>query len=322
VTKNIMLTDRFISVVVPCYRDECNIREMVGRLTEAFQGITPNYEIIYVNDASPDNSEAVLAEVAKNNPRVTVVHHSRNFGVMSAFHTGMRQTIGDAVAVMDGDLQDPPEVIGDFVKKWLGGYQVVYGIRASRDESWLRKIGYYWFYKLWAEISEVRMPRDSGEFALMDRKVVDLVLSMPEKERFLRGLRSWVGFAQIGVPYHRPDRFAGKTTQTLWNYFSWAIKATTSFSSFPLRMISVIAVMFSAFLVAFLAVNLALFVMGVRAPRGFMTLLGLLLLIGTMISICNAIMAEYINVIFQEVKARPTSIVSYVLNDHRTGKPL
>ena len=314
-----MLTDKMISVVVPCYRDEGNIRELIHRLTQTLEKITSKYEIIYINDASPDNSEAILVEIASLNPNVTVINHSRNFGLMSVFTTGMRQARGDAVILMDGDLQDPPELISDFVKKWAEGFFVVYGIRISRDESFLRKLGYMLFYNFWARISDIHIPKYSGEFSLMDRKVVDIILSLPERERFIRGLRAWVGFPQTGIEYHRPERFAGNTTQTMRSYFNWAIHATTSFSSFPLRMISFIAVAFSFVLVAFLVYNLVFFIFGGRAFQGFFTQFGLMLLIGTVNLICIAIIAEYLNVIFMEIKNRPTSIIRSILNDHKQG---
>src|SRR3989344_1324498 len=172
-----MLTHKLISAVVVCYGDEGNIRALYDRLSKALSGITSHWEIIYVNDASPDNSEAILQELAAKDPHLTLINQSRNFGAQAAFTAGMIQALGDAVVLMDGDLQDPPELIEEFVKKWLEGYKVVYGIRRKREQSmgrfmqWL----YHLFYVFFSKTAYISIPQDAGEFSLMDRVVVDQV---------------------------------------------------------------------------------------------------------------------------------------------------
>ena len=208
-----MLTKKKISVVPIAYRDEGNIEELYCRLTAVLKKVTPNYEIIYVNDASPDRSKEILERLAKKDDHLIVILHSRNFGAQNAFSTGMKYATGEAVVIMDGDLQDPPELIEKFVKKWLEGYDVAYGSRRKREKS-LGKLWeqiYHLFYVIFSKLSYVKVPQDAGDFSLMDRKVVDAINALSEKDRFIRGLRAWVGYKQIGVDYVRPERFSGTT---------------------------------------------------------------------------------------------------------------
>src|SRR3989344_5739394 len=211
-----MLTKKFISVIPIAFGDEGNIEELYKRLTKVLKKITPRYEIIYVNDASPDNSEHILKKLAKKDKRLTVIVHSRNFGAQNAFSTGMKYARGDAVVIMDGDLQDPPELIEKFVKKWLEGYDVVYGSRKKREKSMGKYLewAYHYFYVIFNKLSYISVPLDAGDFSLMDRKVINHINDLPEKDRFLRGLRAWVGFKQIGIDYIRPERFSGKSTHS------------------------------------------------------------------------------------------------------------
>jgi glycosyltransferase involved in cell wall biosynthesis len=189
-----------ISAIIACYRDEPAIPIMYARLKETFQRIGVAYEIIYVNDCSPDNARAVLAELAARDPGVVVINHARNFGSQNCFTSGMKIATGDAVVCLDGDLQDEPEVIAAFYEKWTEGYDVVYGHRVKRGEGAVRRAAFKLFYRVLHSMSYVNIPVDAGDFALLDRKVVDALNALPEKNRFMRGLRSWVGFRQIGVP--------------------------------------------------------------------------------------------------------------------------
>lgn len=307
-----MLTDRMISVIVPCYRDEHNIREMIRRLKAVFAQITPNWEVVYVNDASPDDSARVLEEVAAEEPNVTVVSFSRNFGVMSVFQAGMDYARGDAVITMDGDLQDPPEVIAQFVERWLEGHLVVYGVRATREERWYRRLGYRLFYRMWRRLADIEIARDVGEFALIDRRVVEVVRALPERDRFLRGLRSWAGFPQVGVAYHRPDRHAGETTQSLISYMGWAMKAVTAFSVKPLRLVSLLTVVMALFMLGVFAANVFFVLFGVDAPHGFFTTLFIILFGTTAQLLALAIISEYLILVVREVKGRPHYIVESV----------
>src|ERR1035441_3272584 len=205
---------RKLSAIIACYRDAQAVPIMHERLTAVFNKLGVDYEIIFVNDNSPDNAREVLAALAARDPRVVVINHSRNFGSQSAFTSGMRIATGDAVILLDGDLQDPPELIESFYQKWLEGYDVVYGERVQREATWFLQIAYKAFYRLFRSASYVPIPLDAGDFSLIARRVVDALNSLPENNRFMRGLRAWVGYRQTGVPYVRPERMFGHTTNS------------------------------------------------------------------------------------------------------------
>lgn len=314
-----MLTQKMLSAVVVCYRDEPSIRALYERLTTTLQAITPDYEIIYVNDASPDNSAEILYELCERDPRLTVVHHSRNFGAQAAFTSGMLQAKGDAVILMDGDLQDPPELITEFMHHWNDGVDVVYGVRRRREKS-LGKINewlYHLFYLIFQRLSYVKAPADAGEFSLLDRRVVDWMNALPERDRLIRGLRAWVGFRQTGIDYVRPERFAGVSTNSFWKNLRWAKKAIFSFSYAPLEWISLLAgctVLLSLVGLLFYFVSFFLYP---DAPRGITTMYVLVLFFASVQLLSLSIIAEYIGRIFEEVKQRPRAIVREVWNDHR-----
>jgi dolichol-phosphate mannosyltransferase len=312
------LTTKRISAVVACYRDALSIAAMHERLTKALGSVTTNYEIIFVNDASPDDAEPRLRALAAVDPHVVVVSHSRNFGSQMAFASGMRVATGDAVVLLDGDLQDPPEVIPQFVAKWLEGYDVVYGVRTSRlGESWLRRAGYRTFYRLFQKLADVNIPLDAGDFSLMDRRVVAVLSEMPERDLFLRGLRAWVGFRQIGVPYERAERFAGQTTNSYLGNFRWARRGFANFSVKPLEYVVYLAVAVALLAaLAIVAYVIAYFAIG-GAPQGFVTLLVAVLFLGSIQLLALAILGDYLGRIFEEVKRRPRYIVREVLNAPR-----
>ena len=201
-----------LSAIVACYRDAQAVPHMYERLRAVFEKIDVDGEIIFVNDASPDDAAQVLRELAGRDQTVVVINHSRNFGSQSAFTSGMRISTGDAVVLMDGDLQDPPELIEKFYERWREGYDVVYGSRVGREAPPYMRFLYKAFYRLFRAASYVRVPVDAGDFSLLDRRVVVALNSLPENNRFLRGLRAWVGFNQTGVPYVRPERMFGRTT--------------------------------------------------------------------------------------------------------------
>ncbi len=314
-----MLTRKKISVVPIVYYEEGNIEELYKRLKTVLKKITPNFEIIYVCNDSTDNSEEILRKLAKKDKQLTVVFHSRNFGPQNSFTTGMKQAIGDAVVIMDGDLQDPPELIEEFAKKWLEGFEVVYGIRRERT----RNFGAIWefihhlFYVVFNKLSYIKVPLDAGDFSLMDKKVVDHINSLPEKDRFIRGLRAWVGFKQTGVSYIRPNRFWGQSSNNFISNLNWAKQAIFSFSYLPLEWIFYLAM--SSFAVSFLAIIFYIiwYIIKPDAPRGFLTILVAVLFIGSIQLITLSIISEYLRRIFEEVKGRPTAIVREIINNHR-----
>lgn len=316
-----MLTDKLISAVVVCYGDEGNISALYERLAKTLSHLTDRWEIIYVNDASPDNSEAILQELAAKDPHLTLINQSRNFGAQAAFTAGMVQALGDAVVLMDGDLQDPPELLEEFIKKWLEGYQVVYGVRRKREQSMgkIKEWMYHQFYVWFDKTSYISVPQDAGEFSLMDRVVVDHMNAMPERDRFLRGLRAWVGYKSCGIPYVRPERYDGRpsvSTKGLISAFRWARKAIFSFSYKPLEWVTYAAVLTALLAIIGIVVYIGLFFF-TDTPRGLSTIFVLILFFAAMQLTMLAIMGEYVGRIFEEVKNRPRYITRDIVNDHR-----
>jgi len=315
-----MLTDKYISLVVVNYKDEGSILALYNRATDVFKKITPNYEIVYVNDDSPDNSELILRKLAYNDKNLTVVLHSRNFGRENAFTTGLKQAQGDAVVLMDGDLQDPPELMIDFVKKWLDGFDVVYGVREKREKSLKKKFRffYHFFYIIFSKMTSFKVPKDTGDFSLMDRKVVNQLNSLPEKDRFTRGLRAWVGFKQIGVNFVRSERYWGDSTQQSFSAgFGLAKKAIFSFSYKPLEWLFTAAILSVVVFLVGIIYYISLYFFKPNEPLGFSTLIVVILFIGSIQLVAISILSEYIRRIFEEVKSRPVSIVKEVINDHK-----
>jgi dolichol-phosphate mannosyltransferase len=309
-----------ISAIIACYRDAPAVPIMHERLTKTFQEIGCDYEIIFVNDNSPDNAKDVLAELAVRDPKTVVINHTRNFGSQNAFTSGMKIATGDAVVLLDGDLQDPPEMIAEFYPKWLEGYDVVYGERIQRQATRFLQFAYKAFYRVFRATSYVPIPLDAGDFSLIDRRVVDALNSLPENNRFLRGLRAWVGFKQIGVPYIRPERMFGVTTNNLLRNLDWARRGILSFSYAPLDIITWLALLTvgGSFLTAFIQILLRILYPDL-APRGFATLIVLILFLGGIQLLCIAIIGSYLAHIYDEVKRRPAFIVESILNDPRNN---
>ncbi|HMK96285.1 MAG TPA: glycosyltransferase family 2 protein, partial [Acidimicrobiales bacterium] len=273
-----------ISAVIACYRDAEAVPVMYRRLTGTFNRIGVDYEIIFVNDASPDNAQEVLEDLAKRDSRVVVVTHSRAFGSQSAFTSGMRIATGDAVVLLDGDLQDPPEIIAQFFEKWRDGYPVVYGERVNRDAPRVMRFAYKGFYRLFRRLAYINIPVDAGDFSLMDRRVVDAINELPEAHRFIRGLRAWVGFRAVGVPYVRPRRMFGRTTNSFGKNLRWARRGIVSFSYAPLEFILMVAVTAVAAAVVAGLVEFAVKIADPSStPSGFTTVILLILFMGGLI---------------------------------------
>jgi polyisoprenyl-phosphate glycosyltransferase len=307
---------RKISAIVACYRDAPAVPIMYERLTKVFGKLGVEYEIIFVNDASPDNAREILTELARRDSRVVVVNHTRNFGSQNAFTSGMRLATGDAVVLLDGDLQDPPELIEQFCEKWREGYDVVYGVRVKREATNFLRVAYKGFYRVFRAASYVPIPLDAGDFSLLDRRVVDALNSLPENNRFLRGLRAWVGFKQTGVPYVRPERMFGATTNNLMRNLGWARRGILSFSYAPLDLIVWLALgtVTVSFVAMVVQIGLRLLMPDV-APRGLSTVIVLILFLGGIQLLCLAIVGSYLAHIYDEVKRRPPYIVESILND-------
>jgi glycosyltransferase involved in cell wall biosynthesis len=304
-----------ISAIIACYRDAPAVPIMHERLVTVFQKIGVDYEIIFVNDGSPDNAREVLADLASVDNHVVVINHARAFGSQNAFTSGMKIATGDAVVLLDGDMQDPPELIEQFFPKWREGYDVVYGERVKREATPFLRVAYKAFYRVFRKMSYVPIPLDAGDFSLIDRRVVDALNSLPENNRFMRGLRAWVGFKQVGVPYVRPERMFGRTTNSFWKNLGWARKAIFSFSYVPLEIITWLAlgtVTLSTLAIILQIVLRLLF--PALAPSGFTTVIVLILFIGGIQLLCLSIIGSYLSHIYDEVKRRPPFIVESILN--------
>jgi polyisoprenyl-phosphate glycosyltransferase len=301
-----------ISAVIACYKDGEAIPILHERLTKVFKKLGVNYEIIFVNDGSPDTTEEILKKLVRKDPHVIAVNHSRNFSSQMAFTSGMDIATGDSVVFLDGDLQDPPEVIEKFYKKWIEGYDVVYGIRIKREAPFLMTLAYKLFYRLFHKLSYVEIPLDAGDFSLIDRKVVEVLKQFPERDRFLRGLRAWVGFRQTGIPYERPERMFGKTTNSFVKNFQWATKGIFSFSYVPLQFMTLLSLL--VFFIALLGMIMQIILRFLipHAPAGVTTVLIAILFIGAIQLLGLSIIGEYIGKIFEEVKQRPKYIVKSI----------
>jgi dolichol-phosphate mannosyltransferase len=307
------MNSRKISAIIACYKDEKAIPFMLSRLTKTFKKIKVDYEIIFINDGSPDNTESLLKEIVKKDSHVVAVNHSRNFSSQMAFTSGMDIATGDAIVFLDGDLQDPPEVIEKFYKKWIDGFDVVYGIRTKREAPLIMQIAYKLFYRIFHKISYISIPLDAGDFSLIDRKVVDVLKTFTERDRFLRGLRAWVGFKQTGVSYTRPERMFGKTTNNFLKNFNWATKGIFSFSYVPLQLMTMLSL--AVFILSVIGI---LYQISIKlwfpesAPQGTTTIIVLVLFIGSIQLLGISVLGEYIGKIFEEVKQRPKYVVKSV----------
>ena len=305
-----------LSVIVPVLNEEDNIPELVRRLKAALDGGVP-FDIIFVDDGSTDRTWRLLTSLHAEDPRVKSVRLARTFGHQAAISAGLRAATGDAVVVMDGDLQDAPEVVPEFVKRWLDGDDVVYAIRQSRQASWPKRVAYQVFYRLLARISAIDLPRDSGDFSLMDRRVVDVLNAMPERPRFVRGLRGWAGFRQSGVPCDRGERFGGRTKHTYRMLVRLALDGFFGFSNTPLQLASAFGIAVSG--VSF-ALALALVLLNIAAGvplHGTTALLLAVLFLGGVQLICLGILGEYVGRIYDEVRARPPFVVAAIIGETR-----
>jgi len=292
---------------------------MYERLKTTFDKLKIDYEIIFVNDNSPDNCEEVILEISRKDRRVIGISHSRNFGSQAAFRSGLEISTKNGCVLLDGDLQDPPELIEKFVEKWREGYEVIYGHRTKRQAPFYMQIAYKLFYRIFDYFSYLRIPHDAGDFSLLDRRVVTAILQFPERDFFLRGVRAYVGFKQIGVDYLRPERLFGKTTNNFFKNVDWAKKGILSYSYTPLSILS-----FAGVGLFFMSVGLAILQITLRilfpdiAPKGTTTVLLAILFFGSINLFALAILGEYIAKIFEEVKQRPHFIRKNIIRNGET----
>lgn len=311
---------KLISIIVPCYNEQDNISSLHKRVRSVFANIKNyTYELIFIDNDSVDNSERILLSLAKKDSRTKIIFMSRNFGSpQSSFIAGLQYAVGDAAVLLHGDIQDPPELIPQFIKKWEQGYDVVYGVRKKREGyGWAMNFFYKSFYYLLNKLSYIKIPLNAGEFSLIDKKVISELLKVEEYDYYLRCVRAFVGFRQIGLPYVRDARIKGRSTESFLSGLWWAKTIIINFSFKPLEWISKLA--FLIVVLSFLSIIVFLITYSIHptSPQGIPTLFVLILFLGGVQLLSISVIAEYIAKIFLEVKKRPRYIVSKLVNIKR-----
>ncbi|MEH2232352.1 MAG: glycosyltransferase family 2 protein [Nostoc sp.] len=295
------------SFIVPIYNEEETIPELYRRLSAVMNRMDGLVELILINDGSRDRSLQLLRDLHQKDPRICYLSFARNFGHQIAVTAGLNFVRGQVIVILDADLQDPPELIPDMVEKWRQGYQVVYAQRTQRlKEGWFKRFTAYFFYRILKKLADVEIPTDTGDFCLMDRQIVDILNSMPERNRYIRGLRSWVGFQQTAIRFERNPRFAGEVKYTFSKSLALAINGLVSFSIVPLRLSTYLGLIAAAaaIFMALLVLYWRLFVP--HSPlTGFTIILMAIFFLGSVQLVSVGILGEYIGRIYEEVKARP-----------------
>jgi polyisoprenyl-phosphate glycosyltransferase len=296
-----------LSVVAPVYNEEALIHEFYARVCAALEDL--RFELVLVDDGSTDGTAAALERLAAGDPRVRVVFLSRNFGHQTALTAGLDHARGDAVVMLDADLQDPPELIPRMLDHWRAGCDVVYAVREGREgESRFKLATARWFYSIFDKLAQVELQHNSGDFRLLDRRPLDALLSMRERNRFLRGMTVWVGYRQAAVPYHRDPRFAGETKYTIPKMLRFSLDAISSFSHRPLQLATLLGFMISTLAFVAIPVVIVLRILGSYLP-GFGSITIAILLLGGIQLIALGIIGEYVGRIYDEVKGRPLYLV-------------
>ena len=313
---------QLLSIIIPVHNEQEVLQltyERITAMSSTFADEGLGHEVVFVNDGSSDESGRILDDFARQDRRVRVIHFARNFGHQPAVTAGLTAVHGDVVAIMDADLQDPPEVLDTFLEKWRNGYQVVYAIRSKRKEGPLKRMAYWAFYRIYRAISELEMPLDSGDFCVLDRSAVKLLNSLPERQRFVRGLRTWIGLRQVGVTYERHARAAGKPSYTFLSLFKLAMDGLISFSTLPLRLVTSIGIvcMFIAAAIGIWVLTTTVYqtFFGGNIPRGWASLACIIVFFSSVQLLSLGIIGEYLNRIFLEVKGRPTYLISRVVEN-------
>lgn len=314
------------SIIAPIFNEAGNLPELHRRVSEVMNSTGESWELLLVDDGSTDQSTDLIRQYAKQDPHVRPLIFARNFGHQIAVTAGLDYSRGKAVVIIDSDLQDPPEVILDLIEKWRQGYEIVYAVRAEREgESWFKLFTASLFYRMIYRITDVDIPLDTGDFRLLDRKVVSVLNQMRERHRFLRGMSAWVGFRQIGVPYRRAARFAGETHYPFRKMLRLAITAITGFSYFPLQLATFIGFISAGISILAIPVVIAMRLAGNQAFFGQATTLIAVLFLGGVQLISLGILGEYIGRLYDEAKGRPLYIVREAPGEEsmppNTGRP-
>lgn len=316
-----MSRDREVcSVVIPVFNEEENLELLHLRLSKVLQHSCEDYEIILVDDGSRDNSLQVMRRLRESNPRVKVISFSRNFGHQMAITAGIDYSSGSAVIVMDADLQDPPEVVPQLIEKWREGHDTVYAIRKSRKDPILKRTIAFVFYRLFKRMSEIDIPVDAGDFRLMSRRVVDILRTMPERNRYLRGLASWVGFSQASISYARDERYKGERKYTLWQSARLAFDGITAFSHFPLRLVVHLGIVVSLAGFLYIAITIILALVYGRVVPGWTTLMAAVIFLGGIQLMVVGVVGAYIGRIYIEVQQRPLYLIKQKIGFSEKGE--
>ncbi len=308
------MAKKLLSIVVPVYNEQEVIDETYRRLSATFKDYCMDIEYIFINDGSRDNTYFKLREIASSNKEVRVINFARNFGHQIAITAGMDYAKGDAIVIIDADLQDPPEVILEMVDKWVEGYQVVYGKRLQREgETFFKKLTAKVFYRFLDSMTDVKLPVDVGDFRLIDRKVCDAMKCLPERSRYVRGLVSWVGFKQTSVEYHREKRFAGETKYPFKKMLKLAGDGIFSFSYKPLKLATFMGMLVSVLSFIYLIIVLVQRIVKNDVASGWASSMAVSLFLNGVMLIVIGIMGEYVGRIYEEVKARPLYVVGELM---------
>ena len=310
-----------ISFVIPLFNEEVIFADLVNRLDKFSESVGVDYEFVLVDDGSKDGTAQLMADLASRDKRYHCIFLSRNFGHQYAVSAGLKYArCKEAVMILDGDLQDPPELFHEFYNKFNEGYDVIYGVRRKRKEGSLKKVSYFFFYRILRRVSDSPVDLDSGDFSMLSRRVIDLLNQMPEDSRYLRGMRSWVGFRQIGIEYDRDRRVAGRSKYTLKKLFQLAYDGIFNFSFFPIRFLSYAGIFCLLSSIVYFVITLVRKFWYNDVPIGFTALLFMIIFFGGIQLLSIGIIGEYVFRIFNQVKGRPLYIVRQRIIDGEVFK--
>ena len=299
-----------ISVVIPVYNEAKVLHALADRLLPLMESTNCSWEVVFVNDGSADRTWELLQDLRKKEPRISLINLSRNFGHQLAITAGMDHALGDAVIVMDADLQDPPEVLHEMIARWRDGYDVVYGVRTERrEETLFKKVSAAAFYRLLDLMTPISIPVDTGDFRLLSRRAIEALRRMPERARYVRGMVAWVGFKQIGVEFQRDARHAGETKYPFRKMVSFALDGMISFSAVPLRIATSIGFLMAGATLLYFFYALVMKVAVGTTIQGWTSLIAVVVFIGSTQLLCLGIIGEYVGRIYDEVKSRPLYLI-------------
>lgn len=314
---------KLLSIVAPAYNEAAGLDEFYSRLISSTKDLSLEFEIIYVNDGSQDDTIRIMSNQRSNDPRITIIDLSRNFGKEIALTAGLDHASGDGVVIIDTDLQDPPELIPELVKKWLEGFDVVNAKRIKRKgEGLFKKLTSYVYYRFLYQLSDIKIPKDTGDFRLLNRNALDALLKLREKHRYMKGLFAWVGYSQAEITYERDERYAGKTKWGFWSLVNLAFEGLTSFSVLPLRLASMVGV-FSAFIAMVFGTVIIFkkFIYG-DPVAGYPSLVVLITFIGGIQLLALGVIGEYLGRVFNETKNRPLYLIKNIQSSIHVSKSI